>query len=377
MMKLDLLIKNGRVIDPSRSIDRIEPVAIKNGKIVAYEEGMAADTEVDAAGCLVTPGLIDFHIHISDRRTDSGIDPDLALIPQGVTAAVDAGSTGVTTCRSFLDEMTRRHIKSRMFLHVSPVGQITHQFPEPMLPDTWNMDKFQMAFDYGGERILGLKLRVSKEVVGDQGLKPLYRAIEVAEQFDKPVCVHVTDPPVPMSELAEVLRPGDIFCHMFTGKYRSIYEDGKLPDAIWKARERGVIFDACHGKMNHTFSVAEKAAADGFLPDVITTDLTFKTWAKQPVFGMPHVMSKFFLLGMTENQIIERVTCNPARLMKMEDQLGTLRPGTCADVTILRVIEKDILFYDSQGDTRTGQRYFAPMATIVDGQMMYRSHELY
>lgn len=377
-MTIDYLIKNGRVIDPSRGINQICNVAIKNGKLIEYVDGMNAITEVDATGCIVTPGLIDFHCHISDRRTDSGIDPDLTCIPNGVTAAVDQGSTGVTTCRSFLDELSNRHIKGKMFLHVTPTGQITHQFPEPMLPDTWVMDKFEMALDYGKDRILGLKLRISKEVVKNQGLEPLKRAIAVGEHFNIPVCVHVTDPPTPMSEIAKLLRPNDIFCHMYTGsKGVSILEDGKIPKEIWEARDRGVIFDACHGKMNHNFEVAEKAAAEGFLPDVITTDITFKTWCKPPVYGMPHVMSKFFMIGMDEYQIIERTTCNPAKLMHMEDSIGTLKPGTCADVTILKIKEESIQFQDAQNNVRVGQRFFVPMATIIDGQMMYRSYELY
>lgn len=376
-MTVDYLIKNGRIVDPSQGLDKTGTIAVKNGRILDYQDDMTGITEVNAEGCIVSPGVIDFHCHISDKRTDSGVDPDLACIPFGVTAAVDQGSTGVTTCRSFLDELSLKHIKGKMFLHVGPTGQITHQFPEPVLPDTWVMDKFQMAFDYGKDRILGLKLRVSKEVVKDQGIKPLVKAIEVAEHFNVPVCIHVTDPPVCMSEIAKLLRPGDIFCHMYTNsKGVSIIEDGKIPDEIWAARERGVIFDACHGKMNHNFDVAEKAAAEGFLPDVITTDVTFKTWCKPPVYGMTHVMSKFLMLGMSEYDIIERVTKNPAKLMHMEDQIGTLKAGTCADITILKVVDKEVTFLDAQNNTRTGKRIFVPLATIIDGQMMYRSYEL-
>lgn len=378
MMKADIIIKNGHIMDPVNGTDQVGNVAVKGQKIVAYTAGMESDVVVDAAGCLVTPGLIDFHAHLFDRATDSGLNPDLAMLPQGVTTAADAGSSGVSTYRSFLDRLNTYYIKTRFFLHVSPVGQVTHQFPEPLWPDTWVMDKFASAFEIGGEKILGFKIRVSKDIVKEGGAGIFYETMRIAEHFQKPVVVHVTDPALPTKDIAGNLRQGDVFCHMYHGTGDTILDrDGKVLPEVLKAQKRGIIMDSCHGKANFSFDVAEKALAQGFRPDIISTDLTTKTWNKAPVYGLPHVMSKFLYLGLTEKEIIERVTKNPAKALKMDDQIGSLTVGTCADITILRVKDGDLTYTDSLNAVRKGTRYFAPQATILNGTIVYRAPELW
>ncbi len=175
-MTVDILIQNGRVLDPARGIDQSAPVAVKGRRIIPWEEGMEAKTTIDASGCLVTPGLIDFHAHIYERGTDSGANPDLAMLPYGVTTVVDAGSSGVSTYRSFLDRLALCRIKTKFFLHISPTGQVTHQYPELLRPERWNMEKFQEAVELAGDKLLGFKLRVSRNVVGDTGLRQIGRA---------------------------------------------------------------------------------------------------------------------------------------------------------------------------------------------------------
>ncbi len=376
-MRADILIKNGRILDPANGVDKIGDVAVKNRKIVAVpDEG--ADVVIDASGCLVTPGVIDYHCHIFDRATDSGLNPDIAMLSQGVTTAVDAGCSGTATYRDFLDRLNTYYIKTKLFLHVCPDGQSNHQYSERLYPDTWNMDKFASALEIGGDKILGFKVRISRAFVGDEGARVFYKTLEVAERFNKPACVHVTDSIVPLDEVANALRPGDIFCHMYQGTGHTILgEDGNILPAVRKAQERGVIMDSCHGIANFSFATAEAAMAHGFLPDVITTDLTTRTWNKFPLYGMPHVLSKFLHLGMSEAEIIKRVTAVPAKLIGMADQLGALSEGTCADITIMKLKDGEIQYGDALGEKRTGNRYFAPMATILDGVIVYRSPELW
>jgi predicted amidohydrolase len=240
------------------------------------------------------------------------------------------------------------------------------------------MDKFALAFEIAGDKILGFKVRVSKDIVKEGGAGIFYEAMRVADHIKRPIVVHVTDPALPSKEIADKLRPGDIFCHVFHGTGDNIIgQDGKVLPEIIKAQKRGVLMDSCHGKANFAFKIAEKACSQGFKPDIISTDLTTKTWNKSPVYGLPHVMSKFLLLGLSEAEIVERVTKNPARAMKMDGQIGTLTEGTCADVTILRIREGDIIFGDSLDETRKGKRCFVPMATILDGTIMFRSSELW
>ncbi len=373
-MRVDVLIKNGRVLDPANGVDRTGTIAVKNRKIVAYAEGMEGDVAIDAAGCIVAPGIIDFHAHIFDRATDSGLNPDIAMLPQGVTTVVDAGCSGVATYRSFLDRLNTYAIKTKIMLHVCPVGQANHQFSEPLHPDTWNMDKFTAALEIAGDKIYGFKVRISKNIVKDEGAKVFFKALEVARHFGKPLVTHITNSVLPLDEVADALAPGDVFCHMYQGTGNSIFgSDGKVLPAILKAQARGVIMDSCHGLENFSFAVAEPAMAQGFRPDVITTDLTTRTWNKFPLYGMPHVMSKFLHLGMTENDIIARVTSAPAKIIGMADQLGTLAEGTCADVTILKIVDGDVKFGDALGQIRAGRRYFATMATLLDGVVVYRS----
>lgn len=375
-MNVDILIKNGRVIDPENGVDRIETVAVKGRRVVPYTSYMGAKTVIDATGCLVTPGLIDFHAHIFNRGTDSGANPDLAMIPYGVTTVVDAGSSGVSTYRSFLERLNSYYIKTKFFIHVSPTGQVTHQYPESLYPEKWNIDKFEEAFEVGKDKILGFKMRVSKNVVGTEGIKPLYAALELATRFQKKLVVHVTDPPVLQSEIANALRPGDVFCHVFHNKGNNILDGGHVYKDIWKAKERGVIFDCCHGSANFSFDIAEIAMKQGFNPDVISTDLNTVTWCKSPLYNLTSVMSKFLYLGMELKDIIACVTSTPARLIHMDGELGTLTSNSCADIAIMKIVDKEVTFIDTLGEKRNGTQFFVPLVTILDGAIVYRSPEM-
>lgn len=375
-MKADIIIQNGRVMDPFRQIDRPEDVAVKGGLIVPLEKGMEAAATIDASGCLVTPGLIDFHAHIFEHGTDSGINPDIAMLPCGITAVVDAGSAGVSTYQSFLNRLAAYRIKSKFFLHVSPTGQITHQYPESVRPDKWNMQKFADAAALSGDKMLGFKVRVSRNVVGEDCEYILESALKLAETFGQRLVVHVTDPAVPQSKLASMLRGGDVFCHVYHGRGNTIIEDGHVGEGVRDARRRGVIFDCCHGSINFNFTVAEQALAEGFAPDVITSDMNSVTWNMPPLFGLTTVMSKFLMMGMPLNELLACVTSVPARLMREEGNLGTLAPGSCADIAILRVDETAVVFVDSEGQKRTGGQYFRTIATLLDGKIVYRSQEI-
>ena len=375
-MQADIIIKNGRVIDPKNHVDRVGDIAIQGKKLIPAQPEMTAKTVIDAAGCIVTPGLIDSHAHIFERGTDSGINPDLSMLPLGVTTVADAGSAGVSTYRSFLDRLALCRIKTKFYLHISPTGQVTHQYPESIRPDKWNMEKFEEAVDTCGDKLLGFKLRVSRNVVGEDCLYDLEQALNLGERFHKRIVVHVTDPAVSQAKIASLLRPGDIFCHVFHGRGYTILENDKVLKEIWDARERGVIFDCCHGSINFNFAVAEKALACGFLPDVLTSDMNAVTWNRSPLFNLPVVMSKFLLMGLDIPEIIALVTSNAAKVIGEEGALGTLEKGTCADVAILKAEDKRTRFVDAEGQTREGKRLFRVMASILDGTIVFRTQDI-
>lgn len=373
-MKADIRIRNGRVIDPARGVDATEDVLVAGGRIVDAKANadVPADVEIDAAGYVVTPGLIDFHNHIFDAGSDLCIPADASMLPAGVTAAVDAGSAGASNIELFLSTMMTQRIRFKAFMHVCPTGLGTTQFHEEVKPGVWDRVRMARLLEKHKETLLGLKIRFSKELVGDEGDKPLRETLALAEAFGVPVCVHTTNPPSSTEALLDMLRPGDIFCHVFHGKGTTIVENGRVKKAVYQARERGVIFDASNGSNHFAFDSAVPALAEGFFPNVISTDLTVKTLWRSPVAALPYVLSKYIALGCDLSPIINAATAVPAKLMGMEGQIGTLAPGAFGDVAVFDLRKQPVTFTDSFQKTVDGNTMLVPLMTVSGGQILYR-----
>ena len=378
MSKVDILIKGGRVYDPAANIDYIGDIAIKYGRIEAH--GVSGDVEathvVDASGCLVLPGLIDSHIHCFYHGTHIGLNPDIACIPAGVTAVIDAGSTGVSNCNALLEQLALRTEKGKILLHVCAGGQImSRQYSENVDPKVWDIDLFKEILSKNREKIVGLKVRTSRNIVGEFGFKPLEEAVRLGEKLGLRVVVHSTNPPGPMADVADRLRPGDILCHVFHGSGESIVSSEKIFSDIRKARERGVLFDLAQGQGNFSIPVAKRAIQEGFYPDTISTDLNLESWNNPLAFCLLMTMSKMRALGMPVEHIVKSVTANAAAVYKESGELGTLRAGTCADITVVREKEMSVTYTDIYGNTVTGQSLYVPMLTVIDGKIQFRSPE--
>ena len=373
-MNVDMRIKKGRVIDPSQGVDEVKDVLVLHGRIVDHSPGevVQAEQEIDADGCIVTPGLIDFHNHIFSTGSDLCVPADIAFLPTGVTSAVDAGSAGTANYELFLATMLLQKIRFKSFLHVCPTGLGTTQFHEEIKPEAWDKAKMADLFEKHHNYLLGLKVRVSRPLVGSQGLTPLQKTIEMAENIGCPVCVHTTDAPAPVESLLAMLRPGDIFCHVFHGTGEGIVKDGKLKTAVKLAQERGVIFDAANGGNHFAFSTAEAALADGFFPNVISTDLTVKTLFKSPVYSLPFTLAKYLALGCKLSDIIASATSVPAALMGLRGKIGTLAAGAYADIAIFKLAEKRVTFIDTLKQIRQGDQMLLPQMTVVNGQIVFR-----
>lgn len=377
-MQVDLLIKNGHVYDPGAGIDHFGDIAVVGNKIVSNRAGVRvrAKQTINAEGCLVLPGLIDIHTHVSRFATHIGVNPDIACIPNGVTTVVDCGSSGISNFRAVLRILRDFEIRSRLVLHVSAGGQMmTTQFSENVDPKVWNIRYFEDAFREYPKELIGLKIRASRNVMKELGIKPLEKALELAEHLNTRLFVHATDPVCTMEELAAMLRPGDVLCHIYHGDGNTLLENGTVAGSIYEAQKRGVILDVAQGQGNFSFPLAAECIRQGLLPDTISTDLNIPNWDSPLVFSLLMTMSKMLALGLPLDEVIRAVTCRPAKVLGMEGELGTLKEGTAADISVLQVAEKPTVFRDKYGNQITAAKKFMPLATIIDGRMQYQSSD--
>lgn len=371
--QLDLVIKSGRVIDPSQNVDGVRDVGIRNGKIAGFAPEIARDRAkdvIDASGKLVMPGIVDLHAHVYPYGSAIGIPADELAPLSCTTTAVSAGDAGANNFAAF-----RRHIvaqtRTRLFafVHIANHGLAGYPVPEVRDLDHANIDAAARAVVENADIVLGIKVRQSQSVVGDNGLTPLRRAIaaaEVAGGAARVMC-HIGNVPGPLSALLELLRPGDIVTHAFSGAGNDIVSDGTVLSAAREAKERGVLFDVGHGAGSFDYTVADVAFAQGFLPDSISSDIhAFSTNSPGKPY-MPWVMSKFLNLGVPLSDVVAMSTVVPARIIGRIDKLGTLREGAPADVAIMELIDGPVRFVDTRNNEREGTQYLRPVQTIRGG----------
>lgn len=369
---LDLLIKNGHVIDPLNHINGKKDIGIYNGKIVPHEEGEEAKHVIDAAGKYVFPGLIDSHAHMFQDGTEIGICPDVAYLPTGVTAAIDfsAGVANYPIFRSGVIARSKVTIKS--FLQVCSAGLVTTSYHECINPKYFNSEKIDRIYHENEDNILGLKIRQSEELAEGLGIEPLRATIQIAEKVGCPVEVHCTNIPVPTSEVLNILRPGDIFQHVYQGVKNTILdENGKLYDCVLEARKRGIIFDTAEGRKHGDYDVMLGAKNQGFVADMCSTDLVLGSMYRRPIFSLPNLMSRYICMGIPMEEVVRMTTERPARLMKMEGKIGCLSEGARGDVAIFDWVDCSQVYRDWKGTTFKADKILKSEMTIKDGQIMY------
>jgi dihydroorotase len=360
----DLVIKGGRVIDPSVGLDGVRDIAIAGGKIAAVDANITADTAetIDARGKVVTPGLIDIHTHAA--RSKEG--PPLALL-DGVTGWVDAGSAGADNVDDLAPIARGAPQIGRLLINiartgVAPGGELN------------NLNAANVALARGAiarhrDVVVGVKARLSETVAGANDLEALRRAQEAAAPFNLPVMIHVGQNYSPMRAILALLKRGDIVTHMYApGKNGILDDQGRLFPDVMAARRRGIIFDFGNGVADHfDWATVEKATKQGFWPDTFSTD--WSTMSKTTgVVDFPNVMSKFIMFGMPLSQIVACATVNAARLFPSFDDRGTLNIGAPADVAILELRDGSFEFVDNYKGTRTGRQRLFPAGTILAGK---------
>ena len=365
-VKYDLVIKGGRVIDPSRKLDAIRDVAITGDRIAAVGANISADSAkvIDAHGKLVVPGLIDIHTHAA--RVKDG--PSLCLA-DGVTGWIDAGSQGAD------------HISDTVAIAKSapqPARVLVNIGHEGILPggDTMDLNRADVALvraaiEKNRDMVAGIKARLSQDVAGANDFEVLRRAQEAATANKIPVMIHMGQTVSPLPKLLALLTPGDIVTHMFAPPPNSIIDsNGHILPEVIAARRRGVFFDVGNGRVGHLrWDIVDAVLKEKFLPDTFSTDWTPEGRAEQ-VINLPNCMSKFLNLGMPLDQVIARATVNAARVFPVFQGRGTLNVGAPADVAILELREGSFEFVDNFGNKRSGKQRLFPSATVLGGKQV-------
>lgn len=367
----DLILSGGVVLDPLSQRVQTGDVFCSGGQITLGPKEKAL--MVNCANCFVTPGLIDLHLHLYTKGSCLGVPADLAMLPNGVTTGVDAGTAGVWNFDACQAVNREQYADIFYLVNVASAGLISDDLAEDIDPKHYDTEGLRQLFLREPDRLLGLKIKMGKSSAAGMGLHPLEKTVSLAEDLGTAVVVHVTDPGAPIDQIADCLRPGDIFCHVFQGKGETILrEDGSIRESVLRARERGVLFDACNGNGNFDLTVASRALEQGFLPDIISTDLTPLSWYQGYCVSMPVLISKYLALGMDFSEVIRRSTCFPAAFLRQEEELGSLHPGTRADITVWQLKEQTMEFHDAAGHTLRGHQLACPVLTVKRGKILYR-----
>jgi dihydroorotase len=367
--KYDLIIKGGRVIDPSSGLDGGRDVAVSGGRVAAVRTDITDGSleSIDARGKLVVPGLIDIHTHAG--RSAEG--PALVL-KDGVTGWIDAGSQGADHIDEIVSVAKSSPQPGRILLNIGRAGILSDG-------DTMDLSRADVgaareAIAKNREFIVGIKARLSQNVAGENDYEVLRRAQEVAKAFNLPVMIHMGQTHSSIPKLFGLLKRGDIVTHMFAPPPNSIIDDnGHILPEVLAARRRGVWFDVGNGVTGHLrWDTVEAILKQGFWPDTISTDWNTNS-STSGVVDFPNCMSKYFGYGMSVSQAIACATLNAARVFPVFKNRGTLKVGAPADLALLELREGTFEYVDNYTNKITGRQRFFPAGTILGGKRIQRT----
>lgn len=379
--KFDLVIKGGEVLDPSQNLRARRDIGIRHGLIEALEADIPAaraSRVLNVAGRTVVPGLIDLHAHVFPYGSAIGLPADELVPYQGTTTTISAGDAGANNFAVF-----RRHIvaqtRTRLyaFVHIANIGLAGFPVPELFNIDYAQPESAARALAENADIVIGVKVRMSENVIARHGMEPLKRAIRACELSGRPMklMVHMggVETPALMNQILDTLRPGDVLTHCYSGapndhgEGTNLVQQGKLLPAALAAKRRGVLFDVGHGGGSFDYTMAEPAIAQGLPPDTISSDIHAVS-GNSP--GMPYltwVMSKFLNLGFSLEEVVRMATLNPARVIDRIPKHGTLQIGAPADVTALEIVEGPVEFVDTRNNKRQGKVHIRPVNVVTAG----------
>src|SRR5579883_345935 len=367
----DLVLRGGRVVDPSQGIDKVTDIAFAGGKVAAIGDNLSGADTRDVSGKIVTAGLIDLHTHVYWGGTSLGVDAELLARSGGVTTFIDAGSAGPGNFHGF-----RKHVIEPSPVRILPYLNVA--FPgifafskTVMVGESADMrlidprEAVRVAREHK-DLVLGIKVRVGRHASADSGIQPLDMALEVAEACGLPVMAHLDFPPPSRKDVLSRLRKGDVLTHCFRPFPNAPAKPGGgVREEVLEARERGVVFDIGHGGGSFGFGTARAMLDAGFLPDVISSDVHALS-IEGPAFDLLHTMSKFICLGMDLGAVIRCATVAPAAAIG-HPELGSLKPGSPGDATVIAVEEGEFTYRDVLGEPLPGRQKLAPRGLVVDG----------
>ncbi|MBI14807.1 MAG: hypothetical protein CL782_00875 [Chloroflexi bacterium] len=396
----DILLKNGHVLDPTQGINQKKDIAFLDGKIALLEDSIPTKHSrktVDVSENIITPGLIDIHGHYFEHIVPFATRADSVCLPNGVTTTMDAGSSGWTHFdgfREFIIESQQTRIMA--LVNLSALGMMASKRnigenfgptigisggPSTMLNPERVGELQDLRFAQVEEAIkcikdnpntvLGVKIRIDQDISGEANVIPaLERARIVADATDSFIMVHVARVPIPLSKVFEYLNPGDIVTHIFHSAENNILDEkGYVRSEVKEAKDKGIIFDIGADRKNFGINLSKSAIEQDILPSTLSSDITKTRPGAEIIYTLPEVMSLYMNLGMTLEEVIECSTKTSAKAIRQEGLLGTLKPGSIGDASIIKIESGEFTYSDGENYEISASRKISPKLTIKDGKI--------
>ncbi len=363
----DFVLTNGTVIDPAAGLNAQRNVVLQGGRVAAILDPattVVARQTLDCTRLLVVPGLIDFHVHVFPGVSNFGVDPDETCLARGVTTVLDFGTAGgliFDGFRRFVIDAAKTRVKALML--IAGQGLISSNDTKPALGELWDIAYCDVAgcvqaVEKHRDCVAGIKVRCMDNISrdGQNEAEGLRRARLAADETKLPLVVHPANSSLKIHHILETLRTGDVLTHCYHDKNCKLVDASTQVWPILREKQReGVLLDVGHGSGSFSWRVAEAMLDQGVLPDFIGSDLHSYN-VHGPVFDLVTTLSKFLHLGMSVPEIIRRSTSNCAAWLGMADEIGTLKPGACADIAVLDIVNGEFPLTDAEGFTEVATR---------------------